>query len=756
MTVHCWGEDPRGRWTLIITDNGENNRKHYLEKLGKGDEEDVTRVFLDSTEKQRHQDYPAHISSRKTHSKDFVLKTMEDTEGTLFNGEVVKKVIHHKKEHHNHFKSRKTGTLRHHFVKKKISHSSHLKKHLKSKKRGKTLSRKYQEVLKSLKRKNTETIPHIRKEQRIKNSKSNDKTTKYLTSNTTANIEPTEPKINLRNDDNLRKHLLKLQTNNTGYKVNTSAEESLKTFSSSVMRNSSEDAEAFDLINKLITQIEGNPLVSKIAFEALKNPYIGRLFGIDSSLNVAPKDQKNVSSSKAAKPVKDLTSESRNAAKPVKDLTSESRTFGSTYETSGHYNEREKIFNRTVVENQNTQNETGDVKPLKQTTRAYSNGAKHFHFLKAFREATQGDYVSGESGDIVNSGSWDILGQNEIGNMEEYKPASEMQSLGCEKSKKCTNDQEKGADTSSLDEPILRELPEELQGEANSNDKNWKDTQSGDGDGDNFFENMKEFTDKTNDDSFPLFDVDVKSTVDNKSVKSLCRNFSRDGKNNSLLSSEVQCPKFLTIADEREKEDKSLAHYLAINKLKTGLVDNELDSREDFEYERSSALDDFIDDKNLDNNQESTDSKYHGKDLEVLQEALEEQLSRLSNDPNSTRSNAEILARVKDDINRGDIDDLELLESQITGEKTDFPRVVRSISLEGEQSYLDESDFDVTTPQTLYEEINGENEDLEPRGISHQMSEHKPQQAYHVNSDKYGKDNSGILESWTLILYGTK
>ena len=731
MTVHCWGEDPRGLWTLIITDNGENNRKHYLEKLGKGDEEDVTRVFLDSTGKQRHQDHP-HISSRKTHSKDFVLKTMEDTEGTLFNGKVVKKVIHHKKEHHNHFKSRKTGTLRHHFMKKKISNSSHLKKHLKSEKRGKTVSRKYQEVLKGLKRKNIETKPLKRKEQRIKTSKSNNKTTKYLTSETTANIKPTEPKINLRNEGNWRKHLLKLQTKNTVYKFNTSVEESL--------RNSSGDAKAFDLINKLITQIEGNPLVSKIAFEALKNPYIGRLFGIDPSLKVTPKDRKNVSSSKAAK--------------PVKDLTSESRTFGSAYETSGHYKEREKKLNGTVVVIQNTQNGTGDVKPLKQTTRAYSNGAKHFHFLKAFREATQGDYVSGESGDFLNSGNWDIPGQNEIGNMEEYKPASEMQSLGCEKSKKCTNDQEKGADTSSLDEPILRELPVELQGEDNSSDKNWKETQSGDGDGDDFFENMKEFTDKTNDDSFPLFDDDVKSTVDNKSIQSLCGNLSRDGKNNSLLSSEVQCPKFLTNADEREKEDKSLAHYLAINKLKTGLVDNELDSREDFEYERSSALD-FIDDKNLDNNQESTDSKYHGKDLEVLQEALEEQLSRLSNDPNSTRSNAEILARVKDDINRGDIDDLELLESQITGEKTDFPRVVRSISLEGEQSYLDESDFDATTPQTLYEKLNDENEELEPRGISHQMGEHKPQQPYHVNSDKYGKDNSGILESWTLILYGT-
>ena len=746
MTVHCWGEDPRGLWTLIITDNDVNNRKHYLEKLGKGDEEDVTRVFLDSTEKRRHQGHP-HISSRKTHSKDYVLKTMEDTAGTLFNGEVFKKVIHHKKGHHNHFKSfammpKKTGTLRHHFVKKKMSNSSHLKKPLKSEKRGKTKSRKDQEVLKSLKRQNVENIPHIRKEQLIENSKNNDGSFKNLTSKTTANIKPTEPRVNLRNEDNSGKQMLKLQTKNTTYKFNPmSTEETFKKFNSSLARNSSGDAKAFDLINKLITQIEGNPLVSKIAFEALKNPYIGRLFGIDSSLGVTSKDKTNVSSSKAAK--------------QVNELKSESGTFGSTYETSGHYREREEKLNGAIVDIQSTQNGTGDVEPLKQTTRVYSSGARHFHFFKAFRAATQGDYVSGESGDSVNSGSGDSPGQDKTGNMEEYKPASEVQSLGCEKSKECTNDREKGAVTSSLDEPILRELPMELQGEVNSNDKIVKETQSGDRDGNNFFENMKEFTDKTNDNLFPLFDDDVKITVDDKSVKSLCRNFSREAKNNSLLSSGVQCPKFLTDVDEREKEDKSLAHYLAVNKLKTGLVDNELDNGEDFEYDRSSSLD-FIDDKNLDSNQESTDSKYHGKDLEVLQEALEEQLSRLSKDPNSTRSNAEILARVKDDINRGDIDDLELLESQITGGKTDFPRVVRSISLEAENSNLDESDFDATTPQMLYEELNGENEELEPRGISHQMGEHKPQQAYYVNSDKYGKDNSGILESWTLILYGTK
>ena len=42
MSVHFWGEDPRGSWTLSVTDNAHNNRQHHRYKTRFGDTEDAT------------------------------------------------------------------------------------------------------------------------------------------------------------------------------------------------------------------------------------------------------------------------------------------------------------------------------------------------------------------------------------------------------------------------------------------------------------------------------------------------------------------------------------------------------------------------------------------------------------------------------------------------------------------------------------------------------------------------------------------
>ena len=47
MSVHFWGEDPRGTWTLAITDNSNNNRHHYRSKVKHGDLEDATEALQD-------------------------------------------------------------------------------------------------------------------------------------------------------------------------------------------------------------------------------------------------------------------------------------------------------------------------------------------------------------------------------------------------------------------------------------------------------------------------------------------------------------------------------------------------------------------------------------------------------------------------------------------------------------------------------------------------------------------------------------
>jgi len=47
MSVRFWGEDPRGLWTLSVTDNGHNNRQHYRVKSKFGDTEDATEIRQD-------------------------------------------------------------------------------------------------------------------------------------------------------------------------------------------------------------------------------------------------------------------------------------------------------------------------------------------------------------------------------------------------------------------------------------------------------------------------------------------------------------------------------------------------------------------------------------------------------------------------------------------------------------------------------------------------------------------------------------
>ena len=247
----------------------------------------------------------------------------------------------------------------------------------------------------------------------------------------------------------------------------------------------------------------------------------------------------------------------------------------------------------------------------------------------------------------------------------------------------------------------------------------------------------------------PDFGLDIDNI--NEYDKSLCSNFSMHSSNDSDISRKLHCPENRTQAADREREVKTLAHYLAVDKLKSVPLNNHLDSIDD---QDSSSSQNHIEDGNSSSNEDSSNSKYSGKDLEVLQEALEEQLSRLSKDPSSQKSSAEILARVRDDINHGDIDDLELLEAQITDGKTDLSRSVRSLSPEDEQ-IDDLDDFADITPEG-YEEFNEEEDEMERSRISHELNKQKSSETYYVDPNKYGKDNSGILETWTLILYGTK
>eukprot|EP00794_Sanderia_malayensis_P000162 gene162-774_t len=91
MSVHFWGEDPRGMWTLAVTDNNNNNRQHYRAKMKHGDVEDATEALQDELiGKPRPQDEDLESGSQEHEgvvdkNKEKVdSKLSEDFEGGVF------------------------------------------------------------------------------------------------------------------------------------------------------------------------------------------------------------------------------------------------------------------------------------------------------------------------------------------------------------------------------------------------------------------------------------------------------------------------------------------------------------------------------------------------------------------------------------------------------------------------------------------------------------------------------------------------
>ena len=92
MSVHFWGEDPRGTWTLAITDNSNNNRRHYRSKVKHGDLEDATEALQDELlgrphlqEEDVEGSSQAHegVLDKSVHNKG--TKVSEDFEGIMGN-----------------------------------------------------------------------------------------------------------------------------------------------------------------------------------------------------------------------------------------------------------------------------------------------------------------------------------------------------------------------------------------------------------------------------------------------------------------------------------------------------------------------------------------------------------------------------------------------------------------------------------------------------------------------------------------------
>lgn len=744
MTVHCWGEDPRGLWTVIVTDNDNNNREHYLGKLTQGDEEDVTRIFLDDTGKQR-QTGAGQLPSRRDHAQDHILKTMEDTAGKIFKENRFTKLSHGKKSQHVRNKPRvkvtkkkiskenlSNGSIKHHDKKVIKGKMSPLKKHFKNKTNGKNKMNKGKQSWTKKKSNSHTSVVKVKQNRKMskKHTTTKKQTSKTVLSQKHEKVKPTVKKHDSEEKQKKPHEVSKQDVNMTlplAPKLVTISNET-GTAVASGLSKSENATRALGLISELISEIQKNPLVTKIALEALKNPTIGNLFGIGSSGDPTETIQERLSPTKSIK-------------QQTEGLKNDSEINGSGT----------NIYTR-IVDRDNASNATGANGPtslFKMIRHGTNKTMKlgRIQFLKMIKdtgEDVSGSGIEGSGG----SGSGDHFDGIGSGNGESLQVAN-SHILNCGGSTNCTG-------TNSVESllSVSSKLTKELEKEDESYeifDEDQKESQYGEGDGDEVFVDAAKPVGSVEDSDtlIPEFGFDLKAI--NEHDPDLCSLSADLGNVSSFATQKARCVENDTIEkrnDERDKEDKNLAHYLAVDKLKSSSGDYGSDNSDNQDGSSLKILD------NSKSDQEDSDAKYNGKDLEVLQEALEDQLSRLSKDPASQKSNKEILARVRDDIKHGDIDDLELLEAQITNGKTDMSRVIRSTTPDDEE--IDDLDDDADETPEKFGEYNSEGEDLERRRISRHVVKEKLSETYYVDPDKYGKVNSGILESWTLILYGTK
>ena len=724
---------------MIVTDNDNNDRKHYLEKLTQGDEEDVTRIFLDET--GRHSQ-TGRLSSKEDHAKDHILKTMENTAGKIFKESRFVKFAHGKKSRHvrNSPREKVTKKAKPHAKKVKESKMAHLKKnYLKTKAMSKTKINKGKQNWTS---KDINRNPSGVKVKQARKITKKSTAAKKLTSKTVLSQNHEKRKAPFKKHDNGRKRkkahkASKQEANATltlAQKLTTTFNKSSTSALISNLSTSANATRALGLISQLISEIQKNPLVTKIAMEALKNPAIGKLFGIDSSRDTVENTQERLLPTASIK------------QKP-QGLGNRSESSGSAAHIDTRIVHRDNVSHVNEKPNHLGMITPGTMKSIKQ---------EHFQFFKILKD-NDDDYKSDVSGSGIEgsgmSGSGYHFDGSGSGNEESLKAANHKL-VNCGGSKNCTGTHSEKARLSVSSEP--QKILEKEENSYEIFDEDNKGSQYGEGDGEEFFEDAASPDGSVEDSEnlIPEFGFDLRAS--NEPDLDLCNFSAVLGNISSIVTQKEGCVENDTIDkrnNERDKEDKTLAHYLAVDKLKSASGDYSLDSGDDQDGS-SSKIDAADDDDNQNIGQDDSEEKYNGKDLEVLQEALEDQLSRLSKDPASEKSNKEILARVRDDIKRGDIDDLELLEAQISGGKTDLSRVIRSSTPEDDES--DGLDDATEETRVIFEGYNDEGEDLQRRRISHQAVQEKPSQTYYVNPDKYGKVNSGILESWTLILYGTK
>lgn len=135
MSVHFWGEDPKGVWTLAVTENENNGRDHHRTKSKFGDFEDATEAFQDEMESKAGKD----AEHESIVDDDDLFKSSEEFENNVFKDDTYAKKKEEKKMEDKPKNREKNDKL--HMVKRKKKTDNKMKhfgKHRGVKKKKKT------------------------------------------------------------------------------------------------------------------------------------------------------------------------------------------------------------------------------------------------------------------------------------------------------------------------------------------------------------------------------------------------------------------------------------------------------------------------------------------------------------------------------------------------------------------------------------------------------------------------------------------
>ena len=830
MTVHYWGEDPKGLWTLVVTDNDRNNRKHHLKKAKQADFEDASRILMDESDRgndKYERLMTSHVTSSKaalpksqTGAHHHISKTNEDSFGELFVGKKFKKRV-----------SKKPAGLKKNI--RKLQKKPLRRKYKNAGQRRKTKSF----VLKKRLRKPVKTTKLKDKKKSFYKTKYKPKTNKITTKkfvigkklkpkaflvhnkkqagkNTT--IRSKNAQLTRKEGKKEVKKHTELLRNAAGSKlfINTkklhkgdgNSEESEKLDGENLFENGRQNEQSKEGQNKdVLENVEGSmpvdnyyelmggkaSLILKHRTPTIKSPFLPKTYlsspskehfvgGENSS---TAKDQARERTAFVNENIEGLhasgsgeensnmgdtfvTDRTESKNKSVREDFQEDEKDDYKEQNNGdnldewqnrEYSEDNEEFNEELLDGiQEKQDGEDDQETFLKCGIIEGLGnpiCQNLDYEDEENAVEDGDEDNLDVGTFYEEETNDETVQIENFNSRNRTTLSPEKVLRFETAVSAPNSQSNKlkylCDNKRLHSgkrSHLRSMCTEWTQQLNTSEKEKKSANA------LVLEyrpnkarnNVDKHNDKSTNKSTVLSNntgTQLHLTQTSTRQSKGDGRFNNSGRNSSNIqgSAPVVSKKSVDSIVKPQIEIKtSFANSIPIDNTKILNSKSEHEPRDDIHF--SSEMD--------------VKEKYADKDLNTLEKALEEQLVHLSKSSSShTKYDTNFLERVKQDVRNGNIRDLESLEDHFSGKQSQHVEMPNEFPLdsleEGNYSGLIEE-----SREPFLSDSNGSGDRLEKRRLPDSRS-HKPSYKYHVFRDKYGKGNSGILESWTLILYGT-